>query len=507
MNARRFTQALALFLAIAAGCAPKQQQSLAYVVRPDPATGRVLVTADVRGPGGGEMSFHATMDFAGGPSSRHLLDLAATAADGRPLAVVRESGRLRLVVPADGRVTLRYALDVYALEGETGAAVTCVLDTARALLFGGQLFVVPVEDHAGAWRADDHRSEAPGRERPSTSTRVTVRLETPADWKVATSWGIERAEFAFAADSLDVLTDAVIAAGRYRLSARRTSDFSVVVVSRVHEEADAESLAVLAGDLCRRYEESLGTTPGVQGLIVFDGPMWPAGDPRTPVNAAGGGTATLLSTANALVIAAAPGDAVPEDPDFQLLLAHELFHWWCGANGVLAYRDDALLAMSEGFADYAGARALTRLGRWDGARMKAYLAARRATWAASPARDTPLAELAWSATGEGGDEEVARAKSALVAYAWDRELGAWSGGSAALPAVYRALLKRATFRPGGAFFGRRELAAALAEVAGAPASARELEAIEEAGLSMRLDSLIATDTTFTAPPPGAPPGD
>ena len=88
-------------------------------------------------------------------------------------------------------------------------------------------------------------------------------------WKVASSWGVERTDFAFDADSLDVLADAVLAVGRYELAARRSQTFNLVVAYRGHREADAESLAALAGRLCARYEERLGASPGSLGLVVL----------------------------------------------------------------------------------------------------------------------------------------------------------------------------------------------------------------------------------------------
>jgi hypothetical protein len=456
-------------LALALGCAREKAPGLRYVIRPEPATGRVAVEAELHAKPGHEWTFLQTLDFAGAPSSRHVVDLAVTGSGDRPLAVAREPGRFRVVVPADGTVRFRYALDQHGLAADSAATLAGALDASRALLFGGQLFVLPSPE-----------SFAP--------MPVDVSVEAPTGWTVATSWGVERTSFHFDADSLDVLSDAVIAAGDYQLAARRTPEFNLVVAWRGHPQADAESLAALAGVITTRYAESLATTPGPLGLVVFDGPLHaPAAATVHPGDPPAG--AVLLSVANALVVAGPQGSVAPEDTTFRHLVAHELFHWWCGSNGVLAYRDDALLAMSEGFADYAAARALTATGLWPQGALERYVAARDANWSESEDSDVSLTDLSWR-FAEGG-YAVARAKACLVAYASDRLIERWSDGKKGLRDVYRELVARRRFRPGRALFGPRDYAAALAAAAGTPDRARRLEALETDGLGAELDTLLA----------------
>jgi hypothetical protein len=113
-----------------------------------------------------------------------------------------------------------------------------------------------------------------------------------------------------------------------------------------------------------------------------------------------------------------------------------------------------------------------------------------------------LADLSWraaEAATESADVDLARAKAALVAYATDRSLAAWSGGTAGLAELYRALVRRGTYRPGRVFFGRREYEAAVAEVAGTAERARALEAFEGGGLSASLDSILAADSLLARP--------
>ncbi len=473
------------------GCARERAPVLRYTVRPEPDSGRVFVEAEYHTSPGRLAVFLNTIDFAAAPSSRHILGLSVTTEDGRPVSIERSGATWSALAPRDGRLRIRYALDVAALAHEAGAHVASRLDSAGCLLYGGQLFVLPEPS------ADATARGAGGARGGAEPLDVSVAVRVPEGWRVATSWGVERANFAFAADSLDGLADAVLAAGRYGLAARRSPAFNLVVAYRGHREADAESLAALAGALCTRYEERLGVTPGSLGLVVLD--------PGPPVS--GGGTAAggerpaaavrILSLANAVVI---EGDSLaidPTDPGFRHLVAHELFHWWSGTNGVLAYRDDALRAMSEGFADYASARALLALGLWSVADYADFLEARHDAWAGSEDRDQALADLSWRAAAlepdsAGGD--LARTKAALVAYATDRSLASWSGGTAGLADLYRSLVKRGTYRPGRAFFGRREYEGAVAEIAGTAERAHALEAFEGAGLSASLDSLMAADS-------------
>ena len=447
----------AVAFVFATGCARNSPPGLAYVVRPDPAHGRVGVTAELHDKPGREVTFLQTLDFAGAPSSRYVTDLAVTGMGGKALEIDREPGRFRTVVPADGTVKISYAIDQKGLAADSSSGLAGAIDAERALLFGGQLFVLPAPESF-------------------TPMPVDVEIEAPEGWRVATSWGVERATFHFDADSLDVLTDAVIAAGDYALVARRTPEFNLIVAWRAHPEADAESLATLCGTVTSRFTEALATTPGPLGLVVFDGALH--GQP--PV---------LLSVANALVVAGPEGSVAPEDTTFRHLVAHELFHWWCGSNGVLAYRDDALLAMSEGFADYAAARALTATGLWPAGMLERYVEDRAAAWRAAGDREISLTDLSWRFAA--GGYAIARAKACLVAYATDRMIERWSGGSQGLRDVYRALVKARRFRPGRALFGPRDYAAALSTVAGTPDRARRLEDLEEDGLGAELDSLAA----------------
>jgi predicted metalloprotease with PDZ domain len=443
---------------LAAGCTRNAPPGLAYVVRPDPATGRVGVTAELHDKPGREVTFLQTLDFAGAPSSRYVEDLTVTGMSGKPLEIDREPGRFRTVVPADGAVKIRYAIDQAGLSRDSTAGLAGAIDANRALLFGGQLFVLPAPESF-------HRMP------------VDVEIEAPEGWRVATSWGVERATFHFDADSLDVITDAVIAAGDYALVARRTPEFNLVVAWRGHPEADAESLATLCGTVTSRFTESLATTPGPLGLVVLDGPL----HAQPPV---------LLSVANALVVAGPEGLVAPEDTTFRHLVAHELFHWWCGSNGVLAYRDDALLAMSEGFADYAGARALAATGLWPPGMLERYVASRAEAWRGADDREVSLTDLSWR-YAEGG-YAIARAKACLVAFATDRLIEQWSDGKQGLRDVYRALVKARRFRPGRALFGPRDYEAALATVASTPDRARRLEDLEVDGLGAELDTLLAS---------------
>jgi predicted metalloprotease with PDZ domain len=463
---------VALGLVVVLGCAREKPPSLRYVVRPEPEAGRVTVKVELHAKPGREISFLQTLDFAGAPSSRYVQDLVVTGSRGKALEIDREPGRFRTVVPSDGAVTIAYAIDQHGLAADSAATISGVLDASRALLFGGQLFVLPAPESY-------------------TPMPVDVAIEAPQGWAIATSWGVERATFHLDADSLDVLTDAVIAAGDYQWAARRTEAFNLVVAWREHPEADAESLAALCGTLTSRYTESLGTTPGSLGLVVFDGPLHPDAAPATVRPAPPGDSppAVLLSVANALVVAGPPGAAAPEDTTFRHLVAHELFHWWCGSNGVLAYRDDALLAMSEGFADYAAARALTATGLWPEGALERYVAHRAESWRAAEDGDVSLTDLSWRFAA--GGYAVARAKACLVAYATDRLLERWSDGKHGLRDVYRALVARHRFRPGRALFGPRDYASALAAAAGTPDRARRLEALESDGLAAELDTLLA----------------
>ncbi len=457
-----------IVVGVLAGCAREPAPSLHYAIRPMPAAGLVSVDLTLHGKPGREWTFLQTLDFAGAPSSRYVEIIDATNGKGRAIALEREPGRFRTVLPADGTLKRRYTIDQRALAADSAAALAGIVDEAHALLFGGQLFVLP---------APESFDPMP----------VEVTIEQPIGvaepWAVATSWGVERTSFRLDADSLAVLTDAVIAAGDYKWAARRTSDFNLVVAWRGHNEADAESLAALCGTVTSRYSESLGTTPGPLGLVVFDGPLHatvPGAEPH----------AMLLSVANALVVAGPEGSAAIEDSTFRHLVAHELFHWWCGSNGVLAYRDDALLAMSEGFADYAAARALAGTGLWTPQQLERYVASRIAGWRDAEDGDLPLTDMSWR-FAEGG-YALARAKACVVAFATDRMLERWSDGKQGLRDVYRALVARHRFRPGGALFGPRDYATALAAAAGSPDRARRLEQLESDGLAVELDSLLAS---------------
>lgn len=469
-------------LAGAIGCARDQSATLRYTLRPEPDSGLVRVEAEYRTSPRRLAVFLNTLDFAGAPSSRHIRDLSVVTKGGRPVSLERNGATWSAFVPGDGRLFLRYALDVAGLAAEPGTEVHGSLDTTGCLFYGGQLFVLPEPANEAASRAGGRR----GGTRPPL--HVTVRLELPEGWHAATSWGVDRSEFTFAADSIDALADAVVGAGAYRFAARRTAEFNLTVAYRGHREADAESLAVLAGALSARYAERLGRTPGPLGLVVFGPPAKAPG--RDPA------AIQFVSLANALVV---QGDSLAvhlDDPGMQHLIAHELFHWWSGTNGVLAYQDDGLMAMSEGFADYASARSLLALRYWSRTDYTAFLADRRNRWGESPLRDAPLNELSRQ---PGEPAELARAKAALVAYAMDRNLATWSGGAAGLADLYRALVKRGTFRPGRAFFGREEYLAAVEEVAGDEHRARVLEDFETSGLEGSLDSLLAADTTLVLP--------
>ncbi|MGH7725542.1 MAG: hypothetical protein ACREOU_08935 [Candidatus Eiseniibacteriota bacterium] len=481
--------ALSIAFAVAAagllaGCGREHAPALRYIVRPEPDSGRVFVEAEYRTRPGRLAVFLNTMDFGGAPASRHVTDLSVTTGDDRAVSIERSGATWSALVPRDGRLKFRYALDVAALANESGAHVVSRLDTAGCLLYGGQLFVLPEPTSDAQARASRGTGER------GAPLAVSIAVQTPPGWRVASSWGVERTDFAFDADSLDALADAVLAVGRYELAARRSQTFNLVVAYRGHREADAESLAALAGRLCARYEERLGASPGSLGLVVLD--------PATTADR----TVRILSLANAVVI---EGDSLAldtRDPGFRHLVAHELFHWWSGTNGVLAYRDDALRAMSEGYADYASARALLGLGAWSVADYAGFIEQRRAALARARDRDVALADLSWraaEAATESADVDLARAKAALVAYATDRSLAAWSGGSASLAELYRALVRRGTYRPGRVFFGRREYEAAVAEVAGTAERARTLEGFEGGGLSASLDSILAADSLIARP--------
>ena len=503
-NGTRRRALLAATLLVAA-CAPSgpAHVSLRYKLHPDPAAGRLDVEAEYRGPSGREVTFFNTMDYAGAASSRFVRGLAVTNGAGHELAVVRDGARWRVFVPPNGLVRYRYSIDLAGLAADGGGAVTSVLDSVHALLYAGQIFVTPAPEAFGAAPAEVGEPEVTAR------ARASVAVEAPRSWQVASSWGAPLARIEFAADSLDALVDGVLALGDYAFEQWKAGDMKLFVAWRGHSRAEQDSLASLVLALAKRYTGVLDRPAGPRGFLVLDAPPRDvravAGGAGPAAGSAAAPSATVLSNAATLVVTVPEPLSLAPNGGLDFLVAHELFHWWCGANGVLAYREDALLGMSEGFADYAAARALRGLGRWDEARFRGFLADRRAIWQSASERDEPLDSLSWRYGESAAMGDLVRAKGALVASVLDHELGQGSPDPRrGLPDLYRALARRCSFRPGRCLFGLADFEAALRTVGGEPGRAVDsYEDLAGRGLGPRLGAAIAPERR--APEPHAGP--
>jgi predicted metalloprotease with PDZ domain len=173
--------------------------------------------------------------------------------------------------------------------------------------------------------------------------RCEVRwIGLPADWRLVTSFGIDRRVERFET-TLGRLRKAVFAAGDFRIA--RSKRGMVLVTRGSWKLSDAEFLTLM--DRIAEPHTALWRDRGVGGHRVFLLPSsknW-GGEGRT----------------KGLVVEGSPDTF--EQAAFARLLSHELFHEW-NPRRLHSADDETLYWFTEGFTDYYAVASVWRSGLW-----------------------------------------------------------------------------------------------------------------------------------------------
>ncbi len=181
----------------------------------------------------------------------------------------------------------------------------------------------------------------------------------------------------------DVRESVAIGAPDLRVLARAAEGSSLRLAMRGEWSFTPEELARAVHAIVDTQDRSWGSFP--RAFVV----------PLAPVGAGEGGGYSMQGSGRLDAFSLASTTNVPF-AEVRWLLAHEYLHTWIpGQLGGLPEKDEAHdYWFSEGFTDFAAARALVRAGLWTPAEFVADLNARLLRYATSPARGTTAA--AWT---------------------------------------------------------------------------------------------------------------
>jgi predicted metalloprotease with PDZ domain len=372
---------------------------LRYVLTPDPSSGAVDVTLEVRGFRGDSLSLQRA-------SARPLPGLLNEdpLVDGeRPAhwSMAKGAPRWTYLPPAGGWpdvMHVRYRLAITAERPLNAWAVG--LD--RDLLYAPSeaLFLVPVMSEI----AEQH-------------AQVHVEWDLPDGWQAFTGWSGSSFRGTRTLLKTDILAGEI---ARYHVGA-----CGVDVELGVHGTwtFDPEGLVNDLGRIVCAARARLGD-PGVRRYAVM---LVQARFPMTSGNRNGPHAVALVHSV--------PGG----EPPSTRLLAHELVHLW--------QRFDAPTWFQEGVNDFMALRLAREAGLLDDAEYAEHLASIDSIYRRHPhRRDWTFTQEAAEASPYGpSDEYLAYRKGALVGLALDRELLLRTGGHVDLAALWREMNSRARF--------------------------------------------------------------
>ncbi len=360
MTCRRILGPLVAAAVAAAHAA--EPESLTYILRPDPAAGRIRIELTWRTAGREDSPLGFTPRWGNAGDIEPLL--GDVQFDGAIVAG-RERGAWTLHHRREAAIRVTYVVEP---PGPTLTWARSHVPVVTADYFHGighTLLLTPL----------------PGRGLPATY-EVLLRWDVPRDWTALCSWAVGRA----VGDRLrpDDLRHSAYVAGRLHTRDRNVpgvGPLTVAVPARLaFPTADFVELAAgLIRDQCRFMQES-AFPPFTVLVVPVEEPL-----PR--------GTTSLSGTGlyQSLVLFVPPETRLGDS--LEHLFAHELLHYWNG--GVLAAEEpDALVYwFIEGFTDYFALRILFESGRWNAATYAKWLNRHLRAYHTNPARNATNAEI------------------------------------------------------------------------------------------------------------------
>lgn len=340
-------------------------------------------------------------------------------------------------------------------------------------LVGAELF------HALGGRTILVPSSVP-RERELDVALTWTGFDSPG-WNVASSFGCGAREQRFRARAQE-LQHAVYVGGELALERREVRGSAVWVA--VHGRRWASPIPEFA-DLAARVVEAQRAFfddwdyPSYLISLVEAGPD----DGRSQSM---GGTALHDSFAMFLTPGTALAPSAEGGKRVLNVLAHEMFHHWCGGAITPESPEELSYWFTEGFTDYFTRRLLWRSGLYDRRDFEERLNEKLASYYASPVRTEPAERIRRDFWNDAAVSSLPYQRGDAIAIELDFAIRKASGGERTIDDWMRALFARC--RELGRPFTRDELFASIAEFSDAETAERlEAVALDGALLAPRVD--------------------
>ena len=430
MSVRRILLWLAVCYALVPSNAASQAGlRLTYELTLRPGAREIPVALQIDGLHSDTLALELTADYGAIPDyQRKILDLRA---DGEP---VERNDRWVVQIRTSGKdsVIVSYRIDLAGHDRSRGTTLPTV-DDRHAFIPGASTFVFPSEARIG---------------------EVRVRIDKPADWNIATSWGIDKDEYRFDGTDSDDLVYSFVASGDYRVETIEFDGIGVHTAFRGQgwtrdDEVQDFLLRVLAS-----HRDTFQTTPFERLLAVGDF-FYDRG-------------VTSGSAFHNSINLMMPRDRkLSDDVGFQNLIAHESFHLWNGGDGVLAYADYEVLWLSEGVTDFYAQKNLLRAQLIDDEEMLEEMAGKYLRLNVSFLRDMPLPDVGSQYFEDPGARSLVYTKGALAGFLIDTYLQSTTGGLESLDDVVRTLAESRNNVERGEKYRNDDVLGALETVGGA----------------------------------------
>lgn len=336
-------------------------ETLTYTLRPEPDTGRLIVTL------AWQTADRTTSLLCTAPRWGSVADVPALLGGMQTRGgVINREGTACWTIqhPRRAVVEIRYAVDPHA--GSISAQAPHQPTTTRHFFHGiGSTFLLTPQPASGM----------PG------SYEVVLRWELPPGWQAVCSWGLGRTTGDVL--TIDVLRDSVYLAGNLEQATATLaggSEMRVAIAGKfAFSAADVARCAVQVAEVQARLMQDTAFPPQLVTVV-------PVLDQR-----AGVGAITGNGLYNSVTLMLPEGIALTEGVEH--VFAHELFHHWNGRTLRPADPPELVAWFTEGLTDYYALRSLYMSGRWHAATYARWLNRHLAAYAANPAKNAPNAAL------------------------------------------------------------------------------------------------------------------
>ncbi len=414
---------------VTASTAARADLRLTYELTIRPNAREIPVSLQVDGLSTDTLALELTADYGAIPNyHRMILDLRA---DGEP---VERNDRWVTPVATAGRdsLTISYRLNLEGYDRSRGTTLP-IIDDRHAFIPGASTFVFP--------------SEAPVGE-------VRVRVVKPAEWNIATSWGIDRDEYRFDGTDADELVYSFVVSGDYRVGTIGFDGANVHTAFRGRGATSDDEVQDFLLRVLASHRDTFQTIPFERLLAVGDFVYER-------------GVTSGSAFHNSINLLMPKDRQLSDDVGFRNLISHESFHLWNGGDGVLAYADYDVLWFSEGITDFYAQKNLLRAQLITEDEMLEEIAEKYLRLNLSFLRDVPLPAVGNQYFEDPRARSLVYTKGALAGFLIDTYLDDTTGGQRSLDDVLRALAESHNNAERGEMYRNDDVLVTLDAVGGA----------------------------------------